>query len=50
MAAGMRTRPTLPCHGTPGVQSGSGGYFTIPYTYLADDNMADDFWTIRLVK
>jgi C1A family cysteine protease len=26
------------------------GYFTIPYAYLADNNLADDFWTIRLVK
>lgn len=29
---------------------GMGGYFTLPYAYLADDNLADDFWTIRLVK
>ena len=29
---------------------GMGGYFTIPYTYLADTNLADDFWTIRVVK
>ena len=29
---------------------GMGGYFTIPYAYLTDDNLADDFWTIRLVK
>ena len=26
------------------------GYFTMPYGYLTDDNLADDFWTIRLVK
>ena len=25
------------------------GYFTIPYAYLMDSNLADDFWTIRLV-
>ncbi len=25
------------------------GYFTIPYTYLTNPNLADDFWTIRLV-
>jgi C1A family cysteine protease len=29
---------------------GLGGYFTLPYAYLADRNLADDFWTIRLVK
>jgi C1A family cysteine protease len=27
---------------------GMKGYFTIPYEYLGDDNMADDFWTIRV--
>jgi C1A family cysteine protease len=26
---------------------GKKGYFTIPYEYLADRNLADDFWTIR---
>lgn len=26
------------------------GYFTMPYTYLLDANLADDFWTIRQVK
>jgi hypothetical protein len=25
------------------------GYFTIPYAYLTDGNLADDFWTVRLV-
>jgi C1A family cysteine protease len=29
---------------------GMGGYFTMPYAYVADNNLADDFWTIRLVK
>lgn len=28
---------------------GMNGYFTIPYAYLTDSNLADDFWTIRLV-
>ena len=28
---------------------GMAGYFTIPYSYLTDSNLADDFWTIRLV-
>lgn len=26
------------------------GYFTIPYAYLSDRNLADDFWTIRRVE
>jgi C1A family cysteine protease len=26
------------------------GYFTMPYRYLLDDNLSDDFWTIRLVE
>jgi C1A family cysteine protease len=26
---------------------GMKGYFTIPYDYLADRNLSDDFWTIR---
>jgi len=25
------------------------GYFTLPYAYLIDANLADDYWTIRLV-
>ena len=28
---------------------GMAGYFTIPYAYLTDSNLADDFWTVRLV-
>jgi len=28
---------------------GQGGYGFIPYSYLTDSNMADDFWTIRTV-
>jgi C1A family cysteine protease len=28
---------------------GMQGYFTIPYAYLTDNNLSDDFWTIRLV-
>ena len=28
---------------------GMAGYFTMPYSYLTDSNLADDFWTIRLV-
>ncbi len=26
------------------------GYFTMPYAYLLDGNLSDDFWTIRLVE
>jgi len=26
-----------------------GGYFTMPYAYLTDSNLSDDFWTVRLV-
>ena len=26
---------------------GSKGYFTMPYDYISDDNLADDFWTLR---
>jgi C1A family cysteine protease len=29
---------------------GMKGYFTLPYQYLLDSNLADDFWTIRLVQ
>ena len=28
---------------------GQKGYFTIPYAYLLDSNLSDDFWTIRMV-
>ncbi|HEU4718141.1 MAG TPA: C1 family peptidase [Bacteroidia bacterium] len=26
------------------------GYFTLPYSYITDSNLADDFWTIRMVE
>jgi len=29
---------------------GMKGYFTMPYVYLLDGNLSDDFWTIRLVE
>jgi C1A family cysteine protease len=29
---------------------GQHGYFTMPYAYATNPNLADDFWTIRLVK
>jgi C1A family cysteine protease len=30
-----------------GTDWGKKGYFTMPYAYLKDRNLADDFWTIR---
>jgi C1A family cysteine protease len=30
-----------------GTDWGQKGYFTIPYDYVADRNLSDDFWTIR---
>lgn len=29
---------------------GQKGYFTMPYDYLADRNLSDDFWTIRTAE
>ncbi len=29
---------------------GMKGYFTLPYAYVTESNLADDFWTIRLVQ
>ena len=33
-----------------GASWGMGGYFTLPYAYLSNANLADDFWTIRVVR
>jgi len=33
-----------------GTHWGQHGYFTIPYSYLTDRQLASDFWTIRLVS
>ena len=33
-----------------GADWGMGGYFTMPYAYLDDRNLADDFWTIRMFE
>jgi len=33
-----------------GLDWGMKGYFTMPYAYLLDGNLADDFWTIRVVE
>jgi C1A family cysteine protease len=33
-----------------GPEWGMKGYFTLPYAYLTDTNLANDFWTIRVVS
>jgi C1A family cysteine protease len=33
-----------------GTAWGINGYFTMPYNYLMEENLSDDFWTIRLVE
>ncbi|MFL6513418.1 MAG: C1 family peptidase [Chthoniobacterales bacterium] len=33
-----------------GTNWGMKGYFTMPYAYLLDENLSDDFWQITLVK
>jgi len=33
-----------------GADWGMKGYFTLPYAYLLDENLSDDFWTIKLVE
>jgi len=33
-----------------GPKWGQSGYFTMPYAYLLDSNLSDDFWTIKLVE
>jgi len=32
-----------------GTDWGMAGYFTMPYTYLTESNLSDDFWTVRVV-
>ncbi|HXX43012.1 MAG TPA: C1 family peptidase [Chthoniobacterales bacterium] len=32
-----------------GADWGKQGYFTMPYAYLGDRNLSDDFWTIRVL-
>lgn len=29
---------------------GQEGYFTMPYDYLLEENLSDDFWTVRVVE
>jgi C1A family cysteine protease len=33
-----------------GVAWGTRGYFTLPYDYLLDPDLSDDFWTIKIVE
>ena len=33
-----------------GTAWGMKGYFTMPYEYLVDGGLSDDFWTIKLVE
>jgi len=33
-----------------GLDWGLKGYFTMPFQYLTDENLSDDFWTIRLLE
>ena len=33
-----------------GEEWGRKGYFTMPYEYLLNENLSDDFWTIRVVE
>ncbi len=33
-----------------GTTWGMDGYFTMPYNYLLDENLSDDFWMIKVVE
>ena len=33
-----------------GTTWGAKGFFTIPYAYISDSNLADDLWTVRVVE
>lgn len=38
------------CRNSWGTDWGSGGYFFLPYDYLGNPNLSDDFWTIKIVE
>jgi C1A family cysteine protease len=38
------------CRNSWGVKWGASGYFIMPYVYLMDENLSDDFWSITLVN
>jgi C1A family cysteine protease len=33
-----------------GSEWGMGGYFTLPYAYIVNPDLASDFWTLRRVR
>ncbi len=33
-----------------GTTWGMAGYFTMPYTYLTQSNLSDDFWKVSVVN
>jgi C1A family cysteine protease len=48
MAAGDNDREkTFLIRNSWGLAWGRKAYFTMPFAYLADRNLSDDFWTIR---